>query len=173
MENKALNVDDLIEVFYRMNHQRYEIVAPNVYPCWKFKEMDIMAIRKSGFIDEIEIKLTRSDYLADFKKTVKINCGEIERKWGYKTIDWQDKNKHECLAKGLNHCNYFSFLMPEELAEKCEIPEYSGLYTFDGNWVKEVKKPKRLHKRKISLELKYQIARKLAFRFWESKKIFK
>ena len=32
--------------------------------------MDLFGFRKgSGFTDEIEIKLSRSDYLADFKKT--------------------------------------------------------------------------------------------------------
>ena len=161
--------DDLIEAFYRGNQQRYELIAPNVYPCWKLKEMDIMAIRKSGFVDEIEVKLSKPDFLADFKKTVNI---DVEPYFGaVKTynVTFEEKNKHECIEKGLNHCNYFSFLMPEELVEKCEIPEYSGLYTFNDRWVKEVKKPKKLHNRKISIELKYQIARKLAFRFWQDK----
>lgn len=150
--------NDLIECFYKYNQQRYEMIAQNVYPCFNFKEMDVMAIRKSGFIDEIEVKLSKSDFLADFKKTVNIKCDEV--------------NKHKCLHEGLSHCNYFSFLMTEELAKKCEIPEYSGLYVFNGRRVKEVKKPKKLHSRKISIELKYQIAKKMAFRFWQSKNIF-
>lgn len=167
-----MEANELIESFYRHNHQRYELIAPNVYPCWMFKEMDIMAIRKSGFVDEIEVKLSRSDFLADFKKTVNIKRERYFDKERNCSMYHEVRNKHECISEGINHCNYFSFLMPEELANKCEIPEYSGLYVFDGRWVKEVKKPKRLHKRKISLELKYQIARKLAFRFWESKELF-
>jgi len=164
--------DDLINAFYRSQHQRYELVAHNVYPCWRFKEMDIMAIRRSGFIDEIEIKLTRSDYLADFKKTVSIKVEKYFDPIKKHNVHSEDRYKHKCLAEGLNRCNYFSFLMPDELAEKCDIPDYAGLYTFNGRYITEIKKPPRLHNRKISLQLKYEIARKLSFKFWQSKNIF-
>lgn len=157
---------DLINSFYRSNQQRYELVAPNVYPCWRFKEMDIMAVRPSGFVDEIEIKLTKADFKADFRKIVNISCEPYHKEGRSYLTSWEEKNKHECLVKGLNHCNYFSFLMPKELAEKCDIPNYAGLYVYNNGWITERKKPKRLHNRKISLDLKYHIARKMAFRFW-------
>lgn len=147
---------------------RYELLAPNVFPDWYFKEMDLMGIRHSGYVDEIEIKLSRSDFLADFKKTVNIRCERYFDEMRQCNMDWKVKAKHKALAEGLNHCNYFSFLMPSELAEKCEIPEYAGLYTFDGQFLKEVKKPPKLHRRKISESMKYNIARKLAYRFWEN-----
>jgi len=50
------------------NSDRYEMLLPNVYvknSC----EMDLLGVRKSGFIDEIEIKMSKSDFNADFKKT--------------------------------------------------------------------------------------------------------
>lgn len=148
--------------FYYHTLQRYELLAPNVYPDWKLGEMDLMGIHKSGFVDEIEIKLSRSDFLADFKKTVKIDDTNGEYWWST-----EDRLKHETLPEGLNHCNYFSFLMPEELAEKCDIPKYAGLYTFKDGRIKEVKKAPRLHSRKISIELKYSIAKKMAYRYWD------
>ena len=140
---------------------RYEMLAPNVHI--GANEMDLFGLRKSGFIDEIEIKLSRPDFLADFKKTSHTKDPNGEYSWS-----WIERLKHECLAEGLGKCNYFSFFMPEELANKCDIPEYAGLYTFNGSWIKEVKKAPRLHSRKISPELKYKIARKMAYRYWDS-----
>ena len=146
---------------YTRYSPRYEMLAPNVYI--KTNEMDLFGLRKSGFVDEIEIKLSRSDFLADFKKTTHAKDPNGKYSWSF-----IERFKHECLAEGLSPCNYFSFFMPEEISEKCDIPEYAGLYTFDGTWLKEVKKAPRLHSRKISLDLKYKIARKMAYRYWEN-----
>lgn len=161
-----MNEKELIKAYRDSEWQRYELVAPNIYPDWQFKEMDILCIRKSGFVDEIEVKLTKSDFKADFKKTVCIECEPYRKGRDTHLTRWNDENKHECLQKGLNICNYFSFLMTEELAEKCDIPDYAGLYVCDGRWIRQIKKAKRLHSRKISMELKYKIARKMAYRFW-------
>jgi len=131
---------------------------PNIFMDW-CNEMDLMGLRRSGYIDEIEIKLSRSDFLADFKKTVRLDgCNEL---------------KHELLPLGQAKSNYFAFLMPEELAEKCEIPEYAGLYTCRvdkvGNVrVSEARTAPLLHKRKITENMKYQIGKKMAYRYWHA-----
>ena len=93
----------------------------------------------------------------------------------------EDRQKHDCLKEGLNHCNYFSFLIPRELEDKCEIPEYAGLYVYyegrtssgkgTGNIIiREVKSAKLLHKRKIDDRLKYEIGRKMTYRYWDMSK---
>ena len=156
--------------FYYHTSQRYEILAPNIYLDWEFNEADLLGVRKSGYIDEIEIKRSRADFLADFKKTVQIKLGE-KPQISNNFRRTKQKLKHDALKCGETNCNYFSFLIPEELVDKCEIPEYAGLYVYkidrfgDGR-VHEVKRAKLLHKRKISENNKYSIGRKMAYRFW-------
>ena len=160
--------------FYESNHSRYEMLVPNVHLCWQFNEMDIFCLRPSGYVDEIEIKLSASDFKADFKKKVHVKDGKHLSGW--------DKHKqilkHDALQQGLNRCNYFSFLIPEELIDKCEIPDHAGLYVFKFNnagrgIVTEVKRAKILHKRKISDTLKYRAARKASVKYWYSTGVFK
>jgi hypothetical protein len=169
-----MKIKNIQQAFYNRTFQRYEIVAPNIYLDWQFNEMDLMALRRSGYIDEIEIKLSRSDYLADFKKTVDVKSAYrclIDNRYSHE--GHYKKFKHEALQEGMPNCNYFSFLMPDELAEKCDIPEYAGLYTCKVDnaghiRVREVKPAPLLHKRKITEKMKYQIGRKMAYRYWHA-----
>jgi hypothetical protein len=164
---------DLQATFYYCNQKRFELIAPNVYSDWSMGEMDLLCIRPSGYVDEIEIKLTSSDFKADFKKTVMLEGGPA-----YPGATWNKHiktNKHECVEKGLTYSNRFSFLLPEEIVDKCDIPDYAGLYAglyvyrcYPNGYsnVREVKRGKLLHKNKIDLEMKYQIGRKMNFRYW-------
>ncbi len=159
---------DMQRAFYSAHSQRYELVATNLYLGWCGGEMDIFGLRKSGFIDEIEIKLSISDFKADFKKTIVIRDGPDKY---YPGGVPRRKSKHEALKCGECECNYFSFYIPVEMVDKCEIPSHAGLYVFDPKnyWTKaeEVKKPKRLHSRKISDHNKYHTARKMHYRYWD------
>lgn len=141
------------------------MVAPNIFLDWEFCEMDILGLRRSGFIDEIEIKLSLTDFRADFKKTVHIKA---TNEFGMAIHIRQPK--HETLSAGLNHCNYFSFLLPESLAAKCEIPDHAGLYVYyirHGDIrVAEVRAAPRLHSRKVPGHLKLEIGRKMAVKYW-------
>jgi hypothetical protein len=126
--------------------------------------MDLIGIRKSGFADEIEIKTSVADFKADFKKSLPGRyCQETHKKLNIL--------KHEELKSGNLDCNYFSFLVPVEIADKCEIPDYAGLYVYYGErfgpTISEIKKAPILHRRKIDDNKKYQIGRKMAYRFWQ------
>src|SRR5690606_851431 len=94
---------------------RYQVMAPNVVPSTCWLEMDLLGIRRSGYVDEIEIKLDRADFKADFKKRVPSNprCHGL---------------KHDVLAAGDGLPNYFAFAVPEGLVEPGEVPDYAGLY---------------------------------------------
>ncbi len=149
-------------------NRRYALMASNVSISLS-GEMDIVAWRKSGFIDEIEIKLTKSDFLADFKKTTRIQDGFI--------LNTQCPNirrvpKHEALADGLLIPNYFSFLMPAALADRCEIPAHAGLYVFEpdmwGGRIREPKHAPRLHSRKSDNTERQHTAEKMAWRYWRT-----
>ena len=91
--------------FYECNHQRYELLVPNIHFCDQGGEMDIFCLRPSGFIDEIEIKLSISDFKADFKKIIEVPDGKHPSGWE-KT---KGIKKHEGMEEGLHCCNYFHF----------------------------------------------------------------
>jgi len=152
--SKKVTSLDLQIAFYNRYSPGFEFMAPNVYLRYDC-ELDIFGLRKkSGYVDEIEIKMVKSDYLADFNKTIRLRG--------------VDRLKHEALKEGLLHPNRFSFLVPEQLAEKIEVPEYAGLYTYSDKTgrIKHMKRAKLLHKNKLSESLKYKTAKKMAFRYW-------
>lgn len=83
---------------------RQHIVVPNL--SWGFfsHELDLFLIRKSGYGFEVEIKRTKSDLLADFKKR-------------HNHIDRQ------------NRIVQLYYAIPQELLKSCEqhIPEQFGI----------------------------------------------
>jgi hypothetical protein len=137
---------------YMWSKQRYTFVAPNCYLAWSdFSEFDLLCIRRSGFMDEVEIKRTMSDFRADFKKTSRHHL-----------------NKHQQLAQGNTPANYFWFLMTEELADKVkdEIPDHCGVYIKQRSFVRELKKAPRLHKNKVSQTTRIHLGEKMMHRYW-------
>ena len=107
----------------------------------------------------------RQGFNHDFTK--KLRFGGI-------TLGQEDVLKHDEIKAGRWHCNYFSFLLPAEIASKCDIPDYAGLYIYQisdtgmGN-IREEKKPKLLHERKLDERLKYNAAANMATKFWRQK----
>ena len=80
-------------------------------------------------------------------------------------------NKHEELAKGNASCNRFSFLIPESIMDKCEIPDHAGLFVImDRGYLSEKKRAPLLHKEKLSAEKKFDIAKKFYYRYWDLRK---
>lgn len=63
------NIADLIFKNQRRMCTSYDVVIPKCYSNHD-NECDVLAIRKSGFCDEFEIKTSRSDFLNDCKKKV-------------------------------------------------------------------------------------------------------
>lgn len=167
-----MNPYELTLAFHQAYIQRYEIAVPNTHI--GDHEWDICAVRKrSYFVDEVEIKISRSDFLADFKKSGyhKVPLPNPNRS----EFDYRSVYKHEKTCCGERLCNYFWFLMPEELAEQCidDIPDYAGLlvgYDYNGvTKIKELKSAPRLHNRKPnkSGDFLYRLARKGLYRYWD------
>lgn len=167
----------MTRVFLRNYVTRYRLAAPNLLlpgGC----EADILGVRKSGFVDEIEIKISRGDFLADFRKQVQVrNPAYDKTKPHYQQAlaglsPWEWIPKHEALAAGRLVLNYFAFLLPTELAEQClgDVPDHAGLYEFrpdiwDGQ-IRAVKRAPRLHGGKVSEQIELDILRKLSWRYW-------
>ena len=152
----------------------YEVMVPNCYNTHD-NECDLYAIRKSGLCDEIEIKISRSDFLCDSKKHVayRRSSGSEYREYNMltesvkkKTIPPWSKTKHDCLCDGILS-NYYWYVVKEGIAEAHEAPPWAGFVTVDDNGrMKVIRSPKRLHRGKLTTEEMYKTARKMYFRYW-------
>ena len=105
-------------------------------------ECDVISISKSDYIYEYEIKISRSDFKADF-----------------------NKNKHKLMLEGIGTKlvleknttdtwyltpNYFSFVVPKGLVSIDEIPSYAGLIYYEDSKFEVIKKPPIIHKTKAT-----------------------
>jgi len=82
-------------------------------------ESDFLYVTESGYMSEIEIKVTRSDFRADFKKQRTV--------YDRVTTLKNTVVKHVILPQGLTGLKQFSFAVPKGLITKDEVPEYAGL----------------------------------------------
>lgn len=130
---------------------RQHIIVPNCYINFGTSadhECDLIIIKRSGYAEEIEIKMSKSDFKADFKK------------------------KHGHVDERLQHLYY---AMPFEIYEQCKelIPEYAGVFTIakyeDRAFARCVKSAPKKDCRKLSTEEQLKIARLGVMRIWNLK----
>lgn len=143
----------------------YEIVIPNFF-VGRY-EMDLFRLTKTGYICEYEIKISRSDYFNDFKKShteyQRFQEGDlfVPRRERLK----MEVNKHEQIAKGKGRQNRFFFVVPKGLIEIDEVPKHAGLIEFDKGHFSIVKNAPLLHKNKSDDTSFYKdLAKSLSFR---------
>lgn len=175
---KFVHTEQSMQQLIHSNQQRlctsYEVVVPNCYSRHD-NECDLYAIRKSGLCDEIEIKVSRADFLKDSKKHVAYRRGTREEYKGLQSLSETDKvnaprpwlkPKHECLSEGLLS-NYYWYVVKEGIATIDEVPEWAGFVTVDDDGrIRVHRSAKRLHKEKLSLEDCYKTAKKMYYRYW-------
>ena len=117
----------------------------NLYVFSNSWESDYLSLTNSGYFYEGEVKISKSDFKADFKK----------------------EKKHLILESNFNKTqtdnnlcpHYFFYAVPEGLIDVSEVPEYAGLiYMIDVYpYYKWVKKSPLLHKEKYNdIDLKLQ-----------------
>jgi len=111
-------------------------------------------MNKNRFILEIEVKVSKSDFRADFKK---------RKHEHYEKADILPPVRY-----GIRFPNYFYFAVPEGLISPSEIPEKYGLIYVNPNRSFEpvivVKKAKLLHKQKAPEKVNKQFAHLLSYR---------
>jgi hypothetical protein len=113
---------------------------PNL--CSGYGEMDVLRLTKAGYAYEFEVKISRSDFKADIKKTHKHHCYSVV--FEKKTDAWIEHNG----KKGIP--NYFAYVAPKGIIPVELVPEYAGLYEFDESTglIITVKTPPRIHNEK-------------------------
>ena len=137
---------------------RYTMMIPNCYTIHD-NEADMLAIRKSGYYDEFEIKISRSDFKLDESKQVYIDIDNKRTK----------VNKSRALTNG-SMSNYFWYCVPENLITIDEVPEYAGLiYIYPSGYLREIKQPKKLHNNKMNIETQFKHVKKLGYRYWDNR----
>lgn len=96
-------------------------------------ESDFFCVSTSGYVVEVEIKISKSDFKNDFKKTLSSGV-----------------NKHQNLKSSATYKpNKFYFAVPEGLIKKEDVPDYAGLiYVKSSATSYVVKEAKFLHKTK-------------------------
>lgn len=149
----------------------YDIGVPNCYTTHD-NEADLFFIRSSGFCDEIEIKVSRSDLLADKNKRVHFKDSEpSEWDWKKQGLPFAPytKPKYDALHEGLMMPNYFWYAIKDGIGGMEDIPKFAGLITVnEAGLLRVLRMPDRLHKRKLTDAEKYKISKKCCYRFWRS-----
>lgn len=162
---------NLKEAFYKSNF----MVLKNVYLF--NEESDILIISNKMYTHEIEIKVSRSDFRADFKKHKHEKINKLIRgiklynhkypKANYSKIHFPERHGMQC--KPINHIsvdkyystiipheikvnslpNKFSFACPEGLIDENELPDHYGLYYMTNVGARLIKNPKFIHRQKF------------------------
>ena len=122
--------------------------APNVFFFHHKQESDFLVVTTDDEVIECEVKVSKWDFLNDFKKT----------------------DKHTALRTKADKSripNFFYYVAPEGLIDRDDIPEYAGLYEVIptasqmGKVMKMIKRAPRLHSLKLEPESWKRIAVKL------------
>ena len=124
----------------------------NVY-CFHpyYKETDYLIVQNNRYCIDIEIKVSRSDFLADKKKTHKHNI----IKNGYFQVPYKYSGKYEINEPIYtnNRPNKFYYACPEGLIKETDLEPHQGLiYILKSGEIKKIKEAKFLHKEIVDIE---------------------
>lgn len=135
------------ELIKDMYNRGNKIQLSNIY---LFKwESDVFNLSKSDIVTEYEIKVSRSDFFADFNKTEKHKVLEDAHLKGILNNDMPQ---------------YFYYATPKGLLSVDEIPDYAGLVEFNGSYFDKKKEAPKLHSIKFQPEFWEVLAMKLYYK---------
>jgi len=177
-------IERALRVKYCSAHQLF---LPNVHLSGWW-ECDVLGVTKAGYMYEFEIKMSKSDFKADFNKGVDGHtaarrrgfkwtrevrtCDEAKRKWEEAT---RPLLKHDLMAGGdVSGPTCFFFCTPEGLLDPKDIPDHAGLLEFPFSedargwrWghLNTIKKAPRLHGQKVTDRRINGIRDKIIYRY--------
>jgi hypothetical protein len=153
-KEKVVTTIEMEEAISRLFGIRTNIIVPNI--SWGLPgmhECDVFIVKKSGYAVEVEIKRTKADLLADFKK----------------------KHDHSDVR-----IREFYYALPEKLLETCTelIPEHAGIIScYKSQWATRndiyatIKRKATIRKdaRKLTQEEQFKVAKLGTMRIWSLK----
>lgn len=143
-----MKAEDIILQFRKKIFDRSEFTVPNVFFFGEKNktESDIVEVTKTGYLVEYEVKTSRSDFLADRRKS----------KWSFYKFNYHKAPK------------YFYYILPKGTAKVEELPDFAGLVEYevydDVVIFATVHKPEQLNRLKATEEEKYQLLKKLYYK---------
>ena len=158
-------------LYTKFNNSSYSVIPNISINRW---EMDFMRVMKSKLVYEFEIKVSASDLKSDVKKgKYPVYENGYINTFGRKNKVWRP--------------NYMVYVIPKQLLKHTDcLPEwcgiysltdegekgYSGVYYHKGTWIrmKCVRKPKLIHREKISDDIIEDVFRRIVYRY--NNKIF-
>ena len=112
LNDSSMTSKDIVKAL-RIRFVNHKYLINNAYIFeW---ESDFFSVSESGYIYEVEIKITRGDYKDDFNKTSKHNL----------------LNESSDSKFNLKRPNKFFYAAPKGLLNTIEIPTYAGLIEVD------------------------------------------
>lgn len=129
-------------------------------------EADVLGVSSTGYIYEYEVKISRSDFKAEFRNKIDKHK-RLSTRESHKVYDIRIPGSLKLSGEKeirIHIPNRFFFACPEGLIKPEEVPEYAGLvyvYPYD---VKVIKKAPLLHKIKVNSKLIEYLAHSLSFR---------
>lgn len=135
------------KLYWYLSTKHYPVI-PN---CYLYKwESDILAVTEKNYTKEFEVKISRSDFRADFRKS---------RKHQLMSDAFQYKFSSPSIP------NYFYYTTPPGLLLKHEVPSYAGLVEV-GLAVKIIKRAPRIHSLTVPNTIEKTLLKKCYHKFW-------
>ena len=125
-------------------------------------EADVLGINSSGVIYEFEVKISRGDFLQEFKSKVKKHKLYSEGKYTHRTHGHGERSK--IMEVVIDVPNRYYFACPEGMIRLDEVPSYAGLIYVSAEGTREVKKAPMLHTVKANEVLLRNLVKILSYR---------
>lgn len=152
---------DILDILNRQFLVNPRWVINNLY-VYKW-ESDYLAITRSMYAYEVEVKVSLSDYNKDFEKVEKhqVMQGyfEMRRQALIETQDWVRYGRP----------NYFYYCVPEGLVDPRDVPPYAGLVYVRCRTIMKIKAAPILHKDRFDPEA-YKMTDKFYYNWWNERR---
>lgn len=153
MKYTAKFIDEALRNYY---DKQSKYMVSNIYAFDPYYgETDLLINKTSnGYTYDIEIKVSRGDFMADFKKVAKHSILESGH---YFRVYTRGKNKGLLRSNKPTNAkqrpNRFYFAVPDGMVAPEEVPIYAGLlYIGSKGEITKIKESKLLHKTKLNIE---------------------
>jgi len=127
VKEPVFSTDIIQKMICKMEVLRSNLPCENVKYLFGDWEIDVLSLNKNDYLTEYEVKVSRSDFKADFKK----------KKW-----KWYEQRIEAMIS------NYFYYTCPEGMILENELPDFAGLIYATNEGLKFIKKAPLPHKKK-------------------------
>lgn len=153
--SKKITAKDISRTLWG-HFEGYDYHLENTY-VFMWESDFLCASRDRGYFYEVEIKVSRSDFKADFKKDkheLMLRAKEplITKKTSFNNYGTLN-GKRVQLYSGIDYIkpqnqlpNCFYYACPEGIISPNELPPYAGLLVYKNGWITSVKKAPFIHK---------------------------